>query len=103
MATRPRAEKRQPSSNAVKSPAAPKLSQAVKLKTYKGIEVDGVMELLQAFVRQHANISQAAQVLNVTRAYLANILSGERAISPYIAGQLGYSLRTIYEPLPTKE
>jgi hypothetical protein len=87
----------------VKAPVKEKLSPTLKLKSYKAIEQDGLRELLAARVRQYANVSQAAAAFDVSRAYLTNVLSGERGISAYIAGQLGYTERTIYEPLAPKE
>ena len=105
MAYRPGNKVQQPQESRMKkpTPAKPKMAPAVKLRTYKGMEGEGLREVFEAHVRQYSTVAEAARAFDVSRAYLNNILTKERAISEYIAGRLGYQMRVIYEPMTPTE
>lgn len=80
----------------------PKLHPAVKLQTYKAVTQEGMRVLLEQHRERFASVAEAARDLDVTRAFYANMLSGEKLVSGYVAGRLGYAQQVLYVPIKTE-
>lgn len=79
--------------------AKPKLDPALKLKSYKAVDQEGIRKLLEQHRGRFDTITEAARDLDVTRAFYSNMLSGEKLVSGYVAGRLGYSQMLLYVPI----
>jgi len=63
------------------------------------ISNEKALELLRQIIKQEGSQLAAARKLDVSPAYLSDILNGNRSISDQVARKLGYRRVVFYEPL----
>lgn len=57
---------------------------------------------LRRFVAAHQTQASAAKALDISPAYLSDILAGKRGLSKPVAARLGFERRTVYTPTEAK-
>ena len=61
------------------------------------IDQEEALKLLKEYVGQCKNQRTAAMYLNISAAYLGQVLAGKKDISEYVASGIGYTRRLMYE------
>lgn len=61
------------------------------------------IELIRHIIREHGSQSAVAKSLNISPAYLSDILNGKRAISEEVAKRLGYRRVVFFEKILESE
>ena len=67
------------------------------------ISKEKAIELIKKIVQEEGNQVSAAKRLDISPAYLGDILKGNRPISESIAKKLGFKRVVIYAPIPEIE
>ena len=66
------------------------------------ISKEKALELIKDMVKEKGSQVAAAKELNISPAYLADILNGNRSISESVAQKLGYRRVVVYQEEPRK-
>lgn len=67
------------------------------------ISQDKALEMIRRIVTDEGSQTEAAKRLDISVAYLRDILSGNRPVSDRVARKLGYRRAVVYVPLENDE
>jgi transcriptional regulator with XRE-family HTH domain len=60
---------------------------------------DEMKKILLDMVAERGSQKEVADILQITPAYLSDILNGNRSISNAVSKKIGYFKKTVYEPM----
>ena len=67
------------------------------------INQDDAVAMIRQLVRKHGSQMGAARHLDISAAYLGEILKGTRAVSDQVARKLGYTKVTVFKKVGENE